>query len=136
LFEELPRMAATDECAHRACLRIADVTVIHSVTTRDTGFTATVTARGLKLTADSWSVDAALSSLPSLDMAAKRWYQGCVCYKKVFRCSERVVMVVGTGATIFVNYRRHASSRKRLPGEVAVVGSMVIMRMILHAHVE
>lgn len=30
------------EWAHRACLRIADVTVMHSVTTNDTGSMATV----------------------------------------------------------------------------------------------
>jgi hypothetical protein len=30
-------MAATDECAQRACLRIAEVTVMHSVTTNATG---------------------------------------------------------------------------------------------------
>ena len=34
-------MADTDECAHRACLRMADVTVMHSVTTSETGSTAT-----------------------------------------------------------------------------------------------
>ena len=32
-----PKIADTDECAHRACFRIADVTVIHSVVTRATG---------------------------------------------------------------------------------------------------
>jgi hypothetical protein len=52
LFEELPSMAATEECAHRACFRIADVTVIHSVTTSATGLTATVIARGSKLVID------------------------------------------------------------------------------------
>jgi hypothetical protein len=83
LFDELPRIAATEECAHRACLRMADVTVIHSVTTRATGFTATVIGRGLKLATVSWSVDAAWSSLPVLDMAAERWNQGCVCDKSV-----------------------------------------------------
>lgn len=36
-----PRIAETEECAHRACLRIADVTVIHSVVIRATGSTAT-----------------------------------------------------------------------------------------------
>jgi hypothetical protein len=59
LFEELPRIAATDECAHRACLRIADVTVIHSVTTRATGLTATVMGRSIKLAVVSCSVEAA-----------------------------------------------------------------------------
>jgi hypothetical protein len=38
-----PRMAATLECAQRACLRIADVTVMHSVATRPTASTAMVT---------------------------------------------------------------------------------------------
>lgn len=33
-------MAETDECAQRACLRMAEVTVIHSVVTRATGSTA------------------------------------------------------------------------------------------------
>lgn len=42
-----PNMADTDECAHRACLRMADVTVIHSVTTSATGSMATVA--GLEL---------------------------------------------------------------------------------------
>lgn len=36
-----PRMEATDECAHRACLRMADVTVIHSVVMRATGSIST-----------------------------------------------------------------------------------------------
>jgi hypothetical protein len=34
---------------------------------------------------------------------------------------ERVVMVVGTSATIFTSYRRHTSSRERLPGEMIVI---------------
>lgn len=41
---EVPSMDDMDECAHRACLRMADVTVIHSVTTNATGSTATETA--------------------------------------------------------------------------------------------
>jgi hypothetical protein len=41
-FDPPPSMAATDECAQRACFRMADVTVIHSVTTRATGSTAMV----------------------------------------------------------------------------------------------
>jgi hypothetical protein len=36
-----PRIAETEECAQRACLRMADVTVIHSVVIRETGSTAT-----------------------------------------------------------------------------------------------
>lgn len=42
-----PRMAATDECAHRACFRMADVTVIHSVVIRATGSIATDIGAGL-----------------------------------------------------------------------------------------
>ena len=38
-----PRIADTDECAHRACLRMADVTVMHSVVIKATGSTATET---------------------------------------------------------------------------------------------
>jgi hypothetical protein len=34
-------MAETEEWAQRVCFRIAEVTVMHSVTTRATGFTAT-----------------------------------------------------------------------------------------------
>jgi hypothetical protein len=83
LFEELPRIAATDEWAHRACFRMADVTVIHSVTTRATGLTATVMGRGAKLAVVSCSVEAALSSLSSLDMVVKGLYQGRVYDKKV-----------------------------------------------------
>jgi hypothetical protein len=36
-----PRITATEECAHRECFRMADVTVIHSVVMRATGSTAT-----------------------------------------------------------------------------------------------
>jgi len=41
-----PRMADTEECAHRACFLIADVTVIHSAVTSATGLTATDISRG------------------------------------------------------------------------------------------
>lgn len=76
LLEELPSIAATEECAQRACLRIADVTVMHSVTTSATGFTATVTGRGARAEISSWSVDAACSSLSLLDMASEGLYVG------------------------------------------------------------
>lgn len=36
-----PSIADTDECCQRACFRMAEVTVMHSVTTRATGSTAT-----------------------------------------------------------------------------------------------
>lgn len=67
-------MAATEECAQRACFRMADVTVMHSVTTRATGLTATVMGRGAKLAMVSCSVDATLSSLPVLDMVMDGLY--------------------------------------------------------------
>ena len=35
-----PRIAETEDCAHRACFLIADVAVIHSVVIRATGSTA------------------------------------------------------------------------------------------------
>lgn len=41
-----PNIEETDECAHRACLRIADVTVMHSVVMSATGSTATETVFG------------------------------------------------------------------------------------------
>jgi hypothetical protein len=40
-----PRIADTEDWAQRACLRMADVTVIHSVMIRATGSMATLTAR-------------------------------------------------------------------------------------------
>jgi hypothetical protein len=42
ILEELapPKMAETDECAHLACFRMDEVTVMHSVITSDTGSTA------------------------------------------------------------------------------------------------
>ena len=51
LFEvaEPPRIAETDECAHRACFRMAEVSVIHSVTTSATGSTATDIAPELEV---------------------------------------------------------------------------------------
>jgi hypothetical protein len=137
LFDELPRIAATEECAHRACLRMADVTVIHSVTTRATGFTATVMGRGFELAVVSWSVDAALSSLPSLDMLAKICYQRRVCDKRVLGAANVSLRyeVVGTSATIFADYRRHASSRKWSPGETMVIANIAIMCSLSHEHV-
>jgi hypothetical protein len=42
-LEVPPRIADTEECAHLACFRMADVTVIHSVVIRATGSTATDT---------------------------------------------------------------------------------------------
>jgi hypothetical protein len=42
-----PRIEDIDECAQRACFRMADVTVIHSVTTRATGSIATATVFGI-----------------------------------------------------------------------------------------
>jgi hypothetical protein len=41
--EVTPRIAETEECAQRACFRMADVTVIHSVVIKATGSTATET---------------------------------------------------------------------------------------------
>ena len=38
-----PRIAETDECAHLACFRMAEVTVMHSVVIRATGSTAMAT---------------------------------------------------------------------------------------------
>jgi hypothetical protein len=46
-----PRIADTEECAHRACFRMADVTVIHSVVINATGSTATETAVFVELIA-------------------------------------------------------------------------------------
>lgn len=69
LFEDPPKMADTDECAQRACLRIADVTVMHSVTTRATGLTATEMGRGSRLNGASWTIVVASYSLSLLDMA-------------------------------------------------------------------
>lgn len=61
-------MADTEECAHRACLRMADVTVIHSVTTSATGLTATEIGRGSMLVVASCNVSGEVSSLSLLDM--------------------------------------------------------------------
>ena len=47
-------MAATEDCAHRACFRIAEVTVMHSVVIRATGSTATdIRAGGAAGTGDN-----------------------------------------------------------------------------------
>lgn len=69
LFEDPPRIAETDECAQRACFRMADVTVIHSVTTRATGLTATVMGRGSRLAGAFWWSVATSKSLSTLDIA-------------------------------------------------------------------
>ena len=61
-------MADTEECAQRACFRMAEVTVIHSVTTSATGLTATEMGRGSMLGAASCNVSGEVSSLSLLDM--------------------------------------------------------------------
>ena len=72
LFEDPPKIAATEECAQRACFRIAEVTVMHSVTTNATGLTATAMGRSSRLAgAFSWRVVAS-ASISSLDVAAIR----------------------------------------------------------------
>ena len=43
-----PKIDATDECAHRACFRMAEVTVMHSVVMRATGSIVTEIGRGLR----------------------------------------------------------------------------------------
>jgi hypothetical protein len=52
-----PSMEETDECAHRACLRIAEVTVIHSVVIKATGSTATETGTSLESMLDPLECD-------------------------------------------------------------------------------
>jgi hypothetical protein len=44
-----PKIAETEECAHLACFRMADVTVMHSVVIKATGSTATDTGVVLEL---------------------------------------------------------------------------------------
>lgn len=44
-----PKIADTEECAHRACFRMAEVTVIHSVVIKATGSTATETVDFLRV---------------------------------------------------------------------------------------
>lgn len=61
-------MAATEEWAQRACLRMADVTVMHSVTTSATGLTATGMRRGSVSVMASWSESGGGVSMSSLDM--------------------------------------------------------------------
>jgi hypothetical protein len=61
-------MADTEECAQRACFRMAEVTVIHSVTTSATGLTATEIGRGSMLGVTSWNMSGEISSLSLLDM--------------------------------------------------------------------
>lgn len=72
-------MAETDECAQRACFRIAEVTVIHSVTTSATGLTATVMGWGSRFATVSWRVDAPLPSPSVLDMVSGRLACSWVC---------------------------------------------------------
>ena len=100
-------MAETEECAQRACFRIADVTVIHSVTTRATGLTATVMGRGLKLAIVSWSVDATWSSPSLLDMATS-WRSRSV-YATRLWYNEGAVRAAGTAVQWFNRlYTGHA----------------------------
>jgi hypothetical protein len=61
-------MADTEECAQRACFRMAEVTVIHSVTTSATGLTATEMGRGSMLGVASCNVSGEVSSLSLLDI--------------------------------------------------------------------
>jgi hypothetical protein len=60
-----PRIAETEECAHLACFRMADVTVMHSVVIKATGSTATDTGVFLELMMSPLSSEASrLSLLP------------------------------------------------------------------------
>ena len=59
-------MADTEECAHLACFRMADVTVIHSVVIKATGSTATDTGVVLGLIMSPLSCAASKLSLLSL----------------------------------------------------------------------
>lgn len=62
-----PRIAETEECAHLACFRMADVTVMHSVVIKATGSTATDTGVFLELIMSPLSSEASrLSLLPFL----------------------------------------------------------------------
>jgi hypothetical protein len=79
LCVEAPRIAVTDECAQRVCLRIADVTVMHSVTTSATGLTATEMGRpccalgpASRLGVVSWCVAGDAASLPAVDIIGER----------------------------------------------------------------
>jgi hypothetical protein len=126
LFEELPRMAATDECAHRACLRMADVTVIHSVTTRATGLTATVMGRAVRLAAVSCRVEAALSSLPTLDMAAATCWQRCVC-DKVLGAANVSSKWWGQAQLCMPSVRDTHPQKKQLPRESTLINSGTAM---------
>jgi hypothetical protein len=58
-----PRIAETEECAHLACFRMADVTVMHSVVIKATGSTATDTGVFLELIMSPLSSEAFKLSL-------------------------------------------------------------------------
>lgn len=68
-------MADTEECAQRACFRMAEVTVIHSVTTSATGLTATEMGRRSMLGVASCDVSGEVSSLSLLDMVEVAVYE-------------------------------------------------------------
>ena len=71
LVEPLPpRMAATEECAQRACFRMAEVTVMHSVVTRDTG--STDIGRVYSDIMDGRGEDG--------DIGSSNWPSGGICY--------------------------------------------------------
>ncbi len=79
-----PRIAETEECAHLACFRTADVTVIHSVVIRATGSTATETGVVFELIVSPLVCAASKLSL-------------------LFLCIEDVSMprIDGTGESVF-----------------------------------
>lgn len=81
-------MAATDEWAHRACLRMADVTVMHSVTTSATGLTATGMRRGSARVIASWIDSDSELSDPSLDMLRGR-------FEVEGRCADGIARSLG-----------------------------------------
>jgi hypothetical protein len=83
LLEEPPRIADTEECAHRVCLRIADVTVMHSVTTSAIGLTATDMGRTSKLATASWGVSEGASSGPLVVIMKENPVRGKTCREVV-----------------------------------------------------
>lgn len=67
-----PSIEETEDCAHRACLRMTEVTDMHSLITSDTGFTATDTGLLRNCALGAWSGLAAMVSGP-LDRIGKEY---------------------------------------------------------------
>lgn len=124
-----PRMEDTEECAQRACLRMTEVTLMHSEMTSETGSTATDTGRLRYDAPGAWALllaamlaDAVAVAGPLCWLAGPRLScGGCVASP----CTSRFILAFALGrewsggavAVVYQRRGRDESERREAGGE-------------------